>query len=204
MVNKQVSATILILIWSLLVVPLVFTKSPPPRVVLKRSLTGLNSEFSFSTIGCHTKVKVLSLPYYLPIARARIVGCISFPRVLLCEMQITSSWIRTLVALSIFYDDNYYDTSYSLYVDLCSALSWKEKENLYPTRFWSWGRYSCSMFSTPLYISFELTSVIGPRLKNMPNYLPIDGKWRDLFNIHQVWFDRELFYGGEPRTNRSH
>ena len=38
------------------------------RSIFKRSLTDLNSEFSFSLNGCHTKVKESSLPYYLPIA----------------------------------------------------------------------------------------------------------------------------------------
>ena len=52
----------------------------------KRSLTGLNSEFSFSS--CLTKAEEPSLPYYLPIAGGRIIGFIPFPRVLvLCEMQ---------------------------------------------------------------------------------------------------------------------
>ena len=33
-----------------------------------RSLTGLNSEFSFSYTSCLTKAEEPSLPYYLPIA----------------------------------------------------------------------------------------------------------------------------------------
>ena len=44
----------------------------------KQGLTGLNSEFSFSWTGCHTKFKERSLQYYLPIARERIVGFIPF------------------------------------------------------------------------------------------------------------------------------
>ena len=48
----------------------------------KQSLTGLNSEFSFS------KAEEPSLPYYLPIAGGRIIEFIPFPRVLvLCEMK---------------------------------------------------------------------------------------------------------------------
>ena len=51
------------------------------RSIFKRSLTGLNSEFSFPN------AEEPSLPYYLPIARGRIFGFIPFPRVLvLCEM----------------------------------------------------------------------------------------------------------------------
>ena len=34
----------------------------------KWSLTGFNSEFSFSKIDSHTKVKELDLPYYFSIA----------------------------------------------------------------------------------------------------------------------------------------
>ena len=51
----------------------------------KRSLTGLNSEFSFSYTSCITKAEEPRLPYYLPIAGGRIIGFIPFPRV--CEMQ---------------------------------------------------------------------------------------------------------------------
>ena len=55
---------------------------------LKRSLAGLNSEFSFSLTSCLTKAEEPNLPYYLPIAGGIIIGFIPFPRVLvLCEMQ---------------------------------------------------------------------------------------------------------------------
>ena len=55
--------------------------------IFKRSLTGLNSEFSFSETSCLTKAEEPSLPYYLHIAGGRIFGFIPFPRVLvLCEM----------------------------------------------------------------------------------------------------------------------
>ena len=81
------------------------------RSIFKQSLTGLNSEFSFSLISCLTKAEEPSLSYYLPIAGGRIIGFIPFPRVLvLCEMQSVSSRIWTLVAVSISYDDNHYTT----------------------------------------------------------------------------------------------
>ena len=81
----------------------------------KRSLTSLNSEFSFSKTNCLTKAEEPSLPYYLPIARGRIIGFIPFPRVLvLFEMQSVSSRIWTRVAVSISYDDNHYTTGTSL------------------------------------------------------------------------------------------
>ena len=77
----------------------------------KRSLTGFNSEFSFSLTICLTKAEEPSLPYYLPIDGGRIIGFIPFPRVLvLCEMQSVSSRIYTRVTVSISYDDNHYTT----------------------------------------------------------------------------------------------
>ena len=77
----------------------------------KRSLTGLNSQFSFSLTSCLSKAEEPSLPYYLPIAGGRIIGFIPFPRVLvLCEMQSVSSKIWTRVAVSISNDDNHYTT----------------------------------------------------------------------------------------------
>ena len=59
----------------------VFTNPPAQegcdtRPIFKLSLTGLNSEFSFSLTGCLTKAKDLILPYYLTMAGGRIVGFI--------------------------------------------------------------------------------------------------------------------------------
>ena len=77
----------------------------------KRSLTGLNSEFSFSKTSCLTKAEEPSLPYYLPITGGRIFGFIPFPRVLvLCEMLSVRYRIWTRVAVSIPCDDNHYTT----------------------------------------------------------------------------------------------
>ena len=60
----------------------------------KRSLTGSNSEFSFSYTCCLTKAEEPCLSYYLPIAGGRIIGFTPFPMVLvLCEMQSASSRI---------------------------------------------------------------------------------------------------------------
>ena len=73
------------------------------RSIFKQSLTGLNLEFSFSLTGCHTKVKDPGWPYYLLIARGRIVGFISFPRILvLYQMQTASSkfWTQITVFFS--------------------------------------------------------------------------------------------------------
>ena len=93
------------------------------RSIFKRSLTGLNPEFSFSYTSCLTKAEEPSLPYYLPTAGGRIIGFIPFPRVLvLCEMQSVSSRIWTRVAVSISYDDNHYTTGTSLLMCLYAHL----------------------------------------------------------------------------------
>ena len=52
------------------------------RSIVKRSLKGLNKEFSFSLTSCLTKAEERSLTYYLPIAGGRIIGFIPFPSVL--------------------------------------------------------------------------------------------------------------------------
>ena len=44
------------------------------RSIFKRSLTGLNSEFSFSKTSCLTKTEEPSLPNYLPIAEEGHIG----------------------------------------------------------------------------------------------------------------------------------
>ena len=96
------------------------------RSIFKRSLTGFNSEFSFSSTSCLTKAEEPSLSYSLPIAGGRIIGFIPFPRVLvLCEMQSFSSRIWTRVAMSISYDDNDYTTGTSLFKSWWWLLKWK-------------------------------------------------------------------------------
>ena len=51
------------------------------KVNFKQSSTGWNSEFSFSYMDWHTKVKKPSLPNYLSIPGGRIIGFIPFPTV---------------------------------------------------------------------------------------------------------------------------
>ena len=63
------------------------------KSIFKQSLKGLNSEFSFSKAGFHTRVKVPS-----------IVGCKTLPRI--CEMQIASSKICLL----------HYEQLYNIYI----------------------------------------------------------------------------------------
>ena len=50
------------------------------RSFFKRSLTGLNSEFSLFYTSCLTKAEEPSLPYYLPIAGGRIFWIHTFPK----------------------------------------------------------------------------------------------------------------------------
>ena len=77
----------------------------------KQSSISLNSEFSFSKIGCFTKDKELKLYSYLLITGRRIVGWVPFPWLLtLCEMQTVSFRIWTRFVISISYDDNHYTT----------------------------------------------------------------------------------------------
>ena len=94
------------------------------RSIFKRSLTGLNSEFSFSLTSCLTKTEEHSLSYYLPIAGGRLIGFIPFPRVfVLCEMHSVSSRIWIRVAVSTSYDDNHYTTGTCYKIDLWLKIS---------------------------------------------------------------------------------
>ena len=80
--------------------------------IFKWSLTGLNSEFSFSLTGCLSNTQEPILPYYL--AEGRLVKFIPFSRVLaLCEMQTVSSRIETCITMSIYYNDNHYIMTHS-------------------------------------------------------------------------------------------
>ena len=90
------------------------------KINLKRSLTGFNSEFSFSLTGCLTKAKEPSLYYYLTIAGRWIIGFIPFPRVLvLWEMWSAASWIWTRVAVYISHSDNHYTSELPICVFTC-------------------------------------------------------------------------------------
>ena len=91
----------------------VFTNSPYEQDVIQcQFLRGVWIQFSFSLTGCCTKVKEPSLPYYLPIARGRIVGFIFFIRLLLLyKVQSALSRIWTQFTMSISTDDNHYTTS---------------------------------------------------------------------------------------------
>ena len=96
----------------------------------------MNSEFSFSLTSCLIKAEEISLPYYLPIAKGRIIGFIPFPRgLVLCEMQSVSSRIWTRVAVSISFNDNHYTTGTSSSV---TVLIYDRSLNLIVRlQFWS-------------------------------------------------------------------
>ena len=97
---------------------------------LKKGLTGLNTEFSFSKTGCHTNVKEPSLHYYLPIVGGRKVGFLPFPKILpLCKMQKASFRIWTLMSMSISNDNNHYIMSTSV------THLWPKEENVFITGF---------------------------------------------------------------------
>ena len=105
----EVCLTVQSAIYLLLVYEYILFTNPSARAgydtrsIFKRSLTGLNSEFSFSLTSCLTNAEEPSLSYYLPIAGRRIIGFIPFARVLvLCEMQSVSSriWTRVVVFIS--------------------------------------------------------------------------------------------------------
>ena len=104
----------LIIWWYYLPTPPLGQDMTQNQFFFKWSLTGLNSEFSFSWTSCLTKAEEHSLSYYLHIDGGRIIGFIPFPRVLVqCEMQSVSSRIWTRVAVSISYDDDDYTTGTS-------------------------------------------------------------------------------------------
>ena len=110
---------------------------------LKRGLTGLNSEFSFSSTSCLTKAEELSLSYYLIIAGGRIIGFIPFPKVLvLCEIQSVSSRIWTRIAVSISCDDNHY-TSNKLSND--GSVQYLDEWPLINSMYYKqpWGPFAC-------------------------------------------------------------
>ena len=79
------------------------------KSTFQQSFAGFNAEFSFSSIGWHTKVKESSLLNYLPIACGRIVGFIPFLKVLtLFQKQTASARIWTRFPVSISNDDNHH------------------------------------------------------------------------------------------------
>ena len=57
------------------------------KSISKRSLTVLKSVFFLTQIGCLTKAKEPRLHDFIPIAKGRISGCISFLRVLVCYVK---------------------------------------------------------------------------------------------------------------------
>ena len=115
--SKLTLTKILPNIWLTLVLLYIFTipyarKRCDTRSIFKRGLTGLNTEFSFSEIGCLNQNKETSVPFYLLQARRRIVGFLSILK--LGEMQTVLSRIWTQIAEPISCDDNHYNTSTTL------------------------------------------------------------------------------------------
>ena len=84
------------------------------RSIFKWSLTGLNSEFSFSWTSCQGwRTQSVHLFTHSWRENSRIH---TFPKLwiqVLCEMQSASSRIWTRVTVSISYNDNHYTTGTS-------------------------------------------------------------------------------------------
>ena len=79
------------------------------RSIFQRSKPCLNSNFSFSSTGCLTKAKEVSLLYSLPKVNGSTDGFMPFPRALAwSEKQINSSRIWTRVTDFISYNGNCY------------------------------------------------------------------------------------------------
>ena len=80
---------------------------------LRGETAGLNTEFSFFYSGCRTNPKEPNLPNYLSIAaEVGTEGFMPFQRAFEWnETPTASSSIWTQIALSIYYDNNYYVTS---------------------------------------------------------------------------------------------
>ena len=75
------------------------------RSIFKRSLTGLNSEFSSSLTSHYFNIIKFSLLFYIPRAGERILRFITFRRVLMVsERQTSSCRIWTQISVSISYD----------------------------------------------------------------------------------------------------
>ena len=90
---------------------------------LKRSLTGLNKEFSFSGVCSHKKINESSLSYYLPTAGRRIIGYLIQRLFVPCEMRTVLSRIWTRFPEPISYDNNHNSTSASSdKYRMCSAI----------------------------------------------------------------------------------
>ena len=152
--------------------------------IFKRSLIGLNSEFSFSSTSCLTKAEEHSLPYYLPIAGGRIIGFIPFPRVLvLCEMQSVSSRIWARVAVYISYDDNHYTTGTSNSIIIKQTVH---------RRTWKYASFILS--KQPGEINFEET--IGILKINFRDRTSLFNAWWNCLNLLKCNDDDFVIYAG--------
>ena len=75
------------------------------RSIFERSLTGLNSEFSFSLTSCLTKAEEPGLRYYFTHSWRENNWIHTFPK----DMS-GIIWNQSRVAVSISYDDKHYTT----------------------------------------------------------------------------------------------
>ena len=161
------------------------------KPVFKQSLFGLNSEFSFSPVSCHTKVKELSQSYYLSIAGGRIIEFIPFSWALaLCKIQTAWARIRNRLAMSISNDDNHYTTMYVLlpYPNWI-VLSWSC--HLQSLRNTQWESNSLTLCLSEVPKSFTKFIVVWHKARNMKpqcesNSLTIACELRSLTMKHHL------------------
>ena len=96
------------------------------KVIFSWSLTGFNSEISFSLTDRHNKVQEPVVPYYLLEAGRENSWereFMTFSRILvLWGMQTATSKIWTRVPVSISYGDNHYIITACAYVCMCMYI----------------------------------------------------------------------------------
>ena len=145
----------------------------------KLSLTGWNTEFSFSNTCYHTKVKKPSLSYYLPITGWG-----------------KNSWINSflkgnvkcqLVTVSIFYNYSHYTTS-DIYIYICHLTTWLVSKYIWLvlvfSDFWN-------IFSFFVCMSREWTSHCATNTSHITVGLPLFS----YFHLMFVWSHHILSNG---------
>ena len=102
--------------------------------IFHRTFTRLNSKFSFSFPVCLTKIKEITLPYYLLIAWERIIEFIPFPRVLVpCKNSASIvSWTRDVgLAMLTPYSNicGDYKMLNSQHLVIPTNIAWQKRES---------------------------------------------------------------------------
>ena len=131
----------------------------------KRSLTGLNSEFSFSLTSCLTKAEEPSLPYYLPIAGGRIIGFIPFPRVLVLSETLSSNFTLDLVSYNLWpYNNHAVSSPYQTPFRLPWPRSKKASEKTWTSSLEDFKKETTRSIQPNIYIYIYCPTIIFPSL----------------------------------------